>query len=175
MLWGILVVVLVAVAALLAYAASRPDSFRIERATMIQAPAEVVAGFITDFHRWTAWSPWEHIDPQLKRSYGGAPSGVGTTYAWEGNNKVGSGRMEILESSASTIRIQLDFLKPFKAHNEARFDLRAAGGATTVTWAMTGPSPFLSKLMGVVFNLDRMVGGQFEQGLAKLKAAAEKP
>jgi len=167
-------VLVVVVAALLVYAATRPDSFRIERSAVIKAPPEKIFALINDLHQWTAWSPWEGIDPALKRSYSGAPSGKGAAYAWEGNNKVGSGRMEILESvPASRIAIKLDFLKPFEAHNTAEFTLAPAGGGTTITWAMSGPSPYVSKVMGLVFNMDKMVGGQFEQGLANLKAKTE--
>jgi uncharacterized protein YndB with AHSA1/START domain len=164
----------VAVAALLIFAATRPDSFRIERTASIKAPPEKVFAFINDLHRWTAWSPWEKIDPALKRSYGGAESGKGATYAWEGNGKVGSGRMEITDSvPASKVAIKLDFIKPFEGHNIAEFTLQPGAQGTTVTWAMFGPSPYLSKVMGIVFNMDRMVGGQFEQGLANLKAVSE--
>jgi uncharacterized protein YndB with AHSA1/START domain len=170
----ILIVVAVAIIAPLVYAATRPDSFRIERSAVIQAPPEKVFSFINDFHRWTAWSPWENIDPQLKRTYSGAQSGKGAGYAWEGNSKVGSGSMEIAEAAPAKIVIRLDFLKPFEAHNTAEFTLApGAQGETTVNWAMFGPSPYVSKLMGVFFNMDRMVGGQFEQGLANLKTAAE--
>jgi uncharacterized protein YndB with AHSA1/START domain len=168
------VVLVVVVGVLLIYAATRPDTFRIERSAVIKAPPEKIFAFINDFHQWTAWSPWEKVDPALKRSYTGASSGKGAAYAWEGNNKVGSGRMEILESvPASRIAIKLDFLKPFEAHNTAEFTLAPAGGGTAVTWAMHGPSPYMSKVMGIVFNMDKMVGAQFEQGLANLKANTE--
>src|SRR5258706_11837199 len=121
-------VLVVVVAVLLIYAATLPDSFRIERSAVIKAPPEKIFAFINDFHQWPAWSPWEKVDPALKRSYSGAPSGKGAAYAWEGNNKVGSGRMEILESVPdSRIAIKLDFLKPFQAHNMAEFTLTPAG------------------------------------------------
>jgi uncharacterized protein YndB with AHSA1/START domain len=167
-------VLVVVVAVLLVYAAARPDSFRIERSAVIKAAPEKVFPLINDFHQWTAWSPWETIDPTLKRSYSGAPSGKGTAYAWEGNKDVGSGRMEITESIApAKIVMRLDFFKPFEAHNTTEFTFTRQGDATTVSWAMYGPSPFASKLMGVFFNMDRMVGGQFDKGLAQLKAIAE--
>lgn len=169
---GIAVVV---VGALLIYAASRPDSFRIERSANIKAQPEKVFAFINDFHQWVAWSPWERIDPALKRTYSGAARGTGTVYAWEGNSKVGAGRMEIVQAVASSrITIKLDFIKPFEGHNTAEFALERNGAATTITWAMFGPSPYLSKLMGLFFNMDSMIGAQFEQGLANLKAVAEK-
>lgn len=147
---------------LLVYAATRPDGFRIERSAHIQAPPEKVFAFIDDFRRWTAWSPWENIDPALK-------------YAWEGNRNVGSGRMEITESTpASKILIKLDFIKPFEGHNIAEFTLvPGAQGGTALTWAMYGPSPYISRLMGIFMSMDRKIGGQFEQGLAKLKKSSE--
>ena len=172
----LLIVLLVAivVGVLLVYAATRPDSFRIERSALIKAPPEKIFGLVNDLHQWTAWSPWEKIDPALKRSYSGPQSGKGAAYGWEGNSKVGSGRMEITESAApSKVVIKLDFLKPFEAHNTADFTFARQGDATNVTWAMFGPSPFISKLMGTFFNMERMVGGQFEQGLANLKAISE--
>jgi len=160
---------------LLVYAATRPDSFRIERSAHIQAPPEKVFAYINDFRRWTAWSPWENIDPALKRTYSGAVAGKGAAYAWEGNGNVGSGRMEITESTpASKIVIKLDFIKPFEGHNIAEFTLvPGARGGTALTWAMYGPSPYISKLMGIFMSMDRMIGGQFEQGLAKLKKSSE--
>jgi len=160
---------------LLVYAATRPDSFRIERATHIQAPPEKVFTLIDDFHRWTAWSPWENIDPALKRTYGGPAAGKGATYAWEGNRNIGSGRMEIVASEMhSKILIKLDFITPFEGHNIVEFTLvPAAQGGTELTWAMYGPSPYISKLMGIFMSMDRMIGGQFEQGLANLKKSSE--
>ena len=168
------VVVVVAVAALLVYAATRPDSFRVERAATIKAPPEKIFAQVNEFKSWTAWSPWEKIDPALKRSYSGPPGGKGAAYAWEGNKDVGSGRMEITESTApSKIVIRLDFLKPFEAHNTAEFTFVREGDATNVIWAMHGPSPYMSKLIGLFFSMDRMVGGMFEQGLANLKKSSE--
>lgn len=175
MLKIVLLVVAVAIAAVLIYAATRPDSFRIERSATIKAPPEKIFAQVNELKAWTAWSPWEKIDPALKRTYSGTASGKGAAYAWEGNKDVGSGRMEITESALpSKITIKLDFLKPFEAHNTAEFTFVRQGDATIVTWAMFGPSPYLSKLIGLVFNMDRMVGGQFETGLANLKSIAEK-
>ena len=168
-------VVVILIGVLLFYAATRPDDFRVERSIAINASPDRVFPSINDFHLWTGWSPWEEIDPELKRSYSGAASGRGTVYAWEGNNKVGKGRMEITESSSpSRVLIKLDVEKPFKANNMAEFVLDATGESTKVTWSMTGRSPFMMKVMGILMNMDRMVGGDFEKGLAKLKALAEK-
>jgi Polyketide cyclase / dehydrase and lipid transport len=174
MLVTIAIIVVVLLAALLAFAATRPDVFRVQRATSIQAPPERIFPLIADFHRWTSWSPWENKDPALKRTYSGAASGKGAVYAWEGNRNVGSGRMEITEDSPSSkVTIQLDFIKPFEAHNIAEFTLQPAGGTTNVTWSMHGPSPFITKVMGVFMNMDKMIGKDFEAGLANLKSVAE--
>lgn len=175
MLATIAIVVVVVIAGVLGYAATRPDSFRLERSAVIKAPPEKVFALISDFHAWVSWSPWEKLDPDLMRTYGGAASGKGAVYAWEGNGKAGSGRMEIIDAPApSRITIRLDFIKPFEAHNTAEFSLQAQGDATTLTWAMYGPQPFIAKLMSLFFSMDKMVGKDFEAGLANLKALAEK-
>ena len=171
----IAIVLAVAIAAVLILAATKPDSFSVQRAAVINASADKVFPLIADFHEWRKWSPWEDRDPDLKRTYGGAERGKGAIYAWEGNKKVGSGRMEILEAnSPSLVKIQLDFLKPFEAHNTAEFTMLPQGGATNVVWVMHGPAPFMSKVMQVFMNMDRMIGKDFEAGLANLKAASEK-
>jgi hypothetical protein len=175
MLQTLAIIVVVLIVALLAFAATRPDSFRLQRETVINASPEKVFAQIDDFHNWVSWSPWERIDPALKRTYSGAPSGMGTVYEWEGNNKVGKGRMEITASEPSSkITIKLDFLKPFEAHNIAEFTLHARGDSTHIEWAMFGPSPFISKLMTTFVSMDKMVGKDFEAGLANLKRVAEK-
>src|SRR6185436_2103943 len=139
--------VVVLIAALLAYAATRPDTFRVERSASIKAPPEKIFPLINDFHKWDAWSPWEKMDPAMKRTHSGAASGKGAVYEWEGNDKVGKGRMEIAESSPpSKVAIKLDFLKPFEAHNTAEFTLEGKGDSTNVKWAMYGPSPYITKL-----------------------------
>ena len=167
--------VAVVIVAILAYATTQPDSFRVERTIAVNAPAEKVFAQINDFKQWPNWSPWEKLDPAMKRSHSGAASGPGAAYAWEGNDKVGAGRMEILAAEApTTIRIKLDFIKPFEGHNTAEFTIAAKDGTTNITWAMFGPSPFIAKVMGVFFSMDRMIGKDFETGLANLKAAVEK-
>ncbi|HYH78866.1 MAG TPA: SRPBCC family protein [Longimicrobium sp.] len=174
MLLAIAAVVAAAVAAPLAYAATRPDTFRIQRSATIAAPPGRIFPHLDDFHRWAAWSPWEKLDPALKRTFSGAGSGAGAVYAWEGNKKVGKGRMEITESDPpSRLAIKLDFITPFEAHNTTTFTLEPAGGETRVTWAMDGTNTFGFKVMGVFMNMDRMVGRDFERGLADLKAIAE--
>ena len=174
MLVTLVIIIVVLIAAVLAYAGMRPNSFRIERSTSIKAAPATVYALIEDFHRWGGWSPWEKLDPALNRSFSGSPSGKGSIYEWQGNKKVGKGRMEIKEAVApSRVKIQLDFFQPFEAHNTAEFILTPRGDSTDVTWAMYGPSPFMAKLMGLVMNMDKMVGRDFERGLAAMKSEAE--
>jgi hypothetical protein len=168
-------VLIAAVAVLVILAAMKPDAFRIQRSATFNAPREAIFPLINDFHRWSDWSPWEKMDPALKRTYSGPASGQGSIYEWEGNKKVGQGRMEIIESSPSSkVAIKLDFLKPFEAHNTAEFTLDGQGDGTNVTWAMLGRQPFMFKLMSVFFSMDKMVGKDFEAGLANLKGMVEK-
>jgi uncharacterized protein YndB with AHSA1/START domain len=171
----ILIIVLIVVVALLAFVATRPDSFRIERGATINAPPDKIFGLLSDFHRWEVWSPWEKLDPDLKRSHSGTAAGRGAVYAWEGNKKVGSGRMEITDATPpSRLVIKLDFLKPFEAHNITEFTLEPAGAGTRLNWAMTGSNNFMGKVMGLMMNMDKVIGKDFETGLANLKAAVEK-
>lgn len=175
MIKTIVIVLVVAVAAIFVYAATKPDAFRVQRATSIKAPPEKVFALINDFHKWAGWSPWEKLDPEMKRTHSGAAEGKGAVYAWEGNSKVGAGRMEIKESSPSSkIVIKLDFIKPFEGHNTAEYTLETKGDSTDVTWAMYGPAPFISKVMQVFVSMDSMIGKDFETGLANMKSIAEK-
>jgi hypothetical protein len=172
-------VIALAVAIVLILAIRKPDAFRVQRVATIKAPAESIFSLINDFHRWGSWSPWENKDPAMKRTFSGAGSGKGAVYAWDGNKNVGSGRMEILDTSLpSKIVIKLDFFKPFEGHNTAEFTMLPQGDATNigtiVTWAMYGPAPFMSKMMQVFMNIDNMIGKDFEAGLANLKKLAEK-
>jgi len=167
--------VVIAVGAVLVAAAAKPNTFRVERMVTINAPPEKIFALMNDFRNFGAWSPYEKRDPEMKRSYSGPASGKGAIYAWDGNKNVGSGRMEILESTPpSKIAIQLDFSRPFEAHNHVEFTLEPGDGSTTVGWAMEGPVPFVAKIMHVFINMDRMVGGDFDTGLANLKLIAEK-
>jgi hypothetical protein len=171
----IAVVLAIAIAVVLILAASKPATFRVERAIDVKAPPEKIFALINDFHQWVSWSPYENKDPAMKRSYSGAESGKGAVYGWEGNGQVGAGRMEILEESIpSKILIKLDFFKPFEGHNTAEFTMLPQGGATHLSWVMRGPAPFISKLMQVFMNLDHMIGKDFETGLANLKKLTEK-
>jgi len=166
--------VVVMVAAVLAYAALKPDTFRVTRSATIDAPPDKVYPLIADFHRWPAWSPWENRDPAMQRTFGGADRGKGATYAWAGNREVGEGRMEITDATMpSKVTIKLDFLQPFEGHDVTVFELVPQGSATQVTWTMYGPATFLTKLMDVFFSMDRMIGRDFEAGLEKMKTAAK--
>lgn len=175
MLKKIAIVLVVLVAGVLLFAATKPDTFRVERSTTIKAPPEKIFPLLSDFRAWPAWSPWEKKDPAMKRTFGGADKGKGAVYAWEGNSEVGKGRMEIIESSApSRLVIKLDFIEPFEGHNTATFTLDGKGDSTNVTWVMDGPASFITKVMQVFCDMDKMIGTDFEAGLANLKAAAEK-
>jgi len=168
------IVIVIVVAGILIFAATRPDSFRVQRAAIIKAPPATIFALIDDFKRWRAWSPWEEKDPAMKRTFGAVSRGVGAAYAWEGDKNVGQGSMEITESLLpSKVGLRLDFEKPFAAHNRVDFLLEPKGDTTLVTWTMQGPTPYLAKIMHLFIDMDRMVGKDFEAGLAKLKAAAE--
>jgi len=165
----------VAIGVVLILASTKPDSFSVRRSAVVQAPAEQIFPLVANFHQWADWSPWEHRDPAMKRSFSGAESGKGSVYAWDGNKNVGSGRMEILDaSSPSKITIKLDFFKPFEGHNTAEFTFVPERDATNIVWVMRGPSPFMSRVMQVFMNFDTMRGKDFEAGLANLKKLTEK-
>ena len=156
-------------------AARRPDEFAIRCSADIRAPADRVFSLISDFREWPKWSPWEKLDPNLKRTLSGAEAGRGAVYEWQGDKRVGAGRMEILDSVPhSRIDIKLSFLKPFRAENRTTFAITPVDGASRVLWEMTGTNNFMFKLMGLVMNMDKMVGADFEKGLAAMKAEAER-
>jgi uncharacterized protein YndB with AHSA1/START domain len=168
-------VLVVGIAAVLILAATKPDEFRIQRTASIKAPPEKIFPLINDYKSWTAWSPYENKDPDMKRTYSPTTSGTGATYAWEGNGNVGAGNMVITNAQApSKIALDLNMTKPMTAHNKVEFTLVPAGDNTLVSWAMRGETPYFAKIIHVFFNMDKMVGGDFEAGLAKLKVAAEK-
>jgi hypothetical protein len=170
---GIAIVGLVVV--LLVFAATRPNSFRIQRAASIKAAPEKIFAFINDFHHWPSWSPWEKLDASMKKTHSGAENGKGAVYEWDGNKQVGKGRMEITEATPpGNVIIKLDFFRPFEAHNTAEFTLEGQGDTTQITWAMHGSMPYMMKVMSLFFSMDSMVGKDFEAGLANLKALAEK-
>jgi uncharacterized protein YndB with AHSA1/START domain len=170
----IAIVVVVLLAVLLGFAATKPDSFRVQRATSIKAPPEKIFSLINDLHRWRVWSPYEKKDPAMRRTLSGPANGKGAVYEWEGNTDVGKGRMEITDTSPpSKVIIRLDFVKPFEARNIVEFTLQPNGDSTHVIWAMHGPSPYISRLMSIFLNMDSMIGTDFEAGLANLKSVAE--
>lgn len=176
MLKTIAIVVVLVSAVILVLAATRPDTFRVERSTNVEAPPERVQALIDDFHQWNRWSPWEKLDPAMRRTFGGPASGVDATYAWKSDGKAGEGRMRIVESSpASRIVIELDVIKPIPGHNRIAFTLTPDARETRVVWTMDGTSPFVAKVFGIFVSMDRLIGRDFETGLANLKAAAEKP
>ena len=169
------VIVGVAVAGVLAAAATRSDTFRVQRSADIKAPPEKIFPLINDLHRFNTWNPFEKKDPNLKRSYSGAQSGKGAAYAFDGNKDVGAGTLEILESMpASKVTMRLHMVEPFEVRNTVDFILQPKGDSTEVTWAMQGPVPYLAKIVHLFIDMDRMVGREFEAGLASLKAIAEK-
>ncbi|HWX01486.1 SRPBCC family protein [Collimonas sp.] len=175
MLKTIAIVIVVAIAAILGYATLRPDDFRVQRSITIKAPPEKIFALIDDFHAWGSWSPFEKLDPGMKRSFSGAASGKGAAYAWDSSGKAGAGSMEIKESTPpSKVLITLDFTKPLEGHNTAEFSIDTQGDSSKVTWAMYGPSPYVAKVMGIFFSMDNMIGKDFESGLATLKSVAEK-
>lgn len=174
MLKKLLLGLVVVVTVIVALALMRPDSFEVRREILIAAPPAKVAGYLNDFHQWTVWSPWERLDPAMRRTFSGPTCGQGAVYAWAGNDEVGEGRMEIVEdASPARIAIQLDFVKPFAARNRTVFELTPQGASTQVAWTMSGPAPFITKLVGLFVSMDDMVGADFEKGLGQLKAAAE--
>ncbi|MBI3897012.1 MAG: SRPBCC family protein [Gammaproteobacteria bacterium] len=171
----IAIVIVVLIAAVLIYAATKPDSFSVQRSARIKAAPDKIFAFITDFHRWGAWSPYEKIDPGMKRTFSGAPAGKGAVYEWDGNGRIGQGRMEITAATPpSKIAIQLDFFRPFKANSMTEFAIEPQGDTTNVTWTMSGPQPFMAKVMSIFCSMDKMVGKDFDAGLADLKVVAEK-
>jgi hypothetical protein len=175
MIKKIAIVIVALVAAVLLYAATKPDELHVERTATIAAPAGRIYTLVADFHNWTSWSPYEKRDPAMKRTYSGAPSGKGAVYQWDGNNDVGAGRMEIIDTAMpSNVVIKLDFIKPFEGHNVARFTMEPSGDSTRVTWSMDGPNLYVGKVMSVFMNMDAMIGNDFATGLANLKAVAEK-
>lgn len=169
-------VVAILLAGLLGYAATRPGSFRIQRSIAIQALPDRPFDLVADFHNWAAWSPYEKLDPAMKKAFSGSSKGKGAVYTWSGNSKAGEGRMEILEAaSPSRIAIKLDFVKPFEGHNTAEFTFDSQAGSTRITWAMSGQQNFMIKLMSIFMNMDHMIGKEFEQGLQNIKSIAETP
>src|SRR5882724_11150608 len=165
---AVVVVVLVVIVAL------QPSHYRVERSATMNAPASMVFAQVNDFHKWNAWSPWAKLDPGMKQTFEGAPAGNGAGYAWVGNSEVGEGRMTITESHPSDlIKIKLEFIKPFAATSNTVFTFKPEGNQTKVTWAMDGDKNLIAKAFHLFMNIDKMVGGDFEKGLAQMKSVAE--
>jgi len=151
------------------------STFRVQRSSVINAPAQRLFDLISDFRQWQSWSPWEKLDPQMKKNISGSTSGKGSVYEWEGNSKAGKGRMEITDATTpSRVEIKLDFEKPFRANNRTTFTLVPQGNATNVTWTMEGPRSLVMRIMGLFMNMDKMIGKDFEEGFANLRRVAEK-
>lgn len=165
---------LLALAVFAVFVQFRPNTYSVQRSISIAAPAENIHPLLSDFHSWSEWSPWEKLDPSMQKTYGGPPSGTGATYAWSGNSEAGAGNMTIEQDAPQKVGIRLEFLKPFPGRSTLTFTLEPeAGGATRVNWNMLGESTFMTKLMGVFTSMDKMVGPDFERGLAQLKTRAE--
>ena len=174
MLMKILIAVAIIVVVFVVIVALQPSEFKVVRSATISAPAPALFAQVNDFHKWEAWNPWGKLDPTMKQAYEGAPAGTGAIYTWSGNNEVGEGRMTITESRPSDlIRIKLEFFKPFAATNTAEFTFKPEGNQTAVTWSMTGNNNFLAKAVHLFMNMDKMVGGQFEKGLAQMGSVVE--
>jgi carbon monoxide dehydrogenase subunit G len=174
MLKKILIALAVIVLVFVVIVALQPSDFRVTRSTTISAPAPAVFAQVNDFHKWDAWSPWAKLDPAMKKTYDGVPAGTGAIYSWSGNDQVGDGRMTLTESRPSDlIRIKLEFMKPFAATNTTEFNFKPEGNQTVVTWSMFGENNFMAKAFGLLMNMDKMVGGDFEKGLAQMKSVVE--
>jgi len=172
---AIVLLVVLAIVVVLLLAATKPRIFRVQRQANVNAGPDKLFPYINDFHKWAEWSPYEKLDPGMKRTFRGNTSGKGAIYEWEGNSKAGKGRMEILESSPSArVSIKLDFIKPFEGHNIAEFVMAPKEGHTEIIWSMQGPAPFVARIFHVFINMDTMIGKDFQAGLNNLKAIAEK-
>lgn len=169
----IIAVVIVLILAVVGLVASRPSAYKVERTHTVNAPAEVVFAQVSDFQKWAAWSPWAKLDPNMKVTHEGAAGAVGSTYAWEGNDQVGTGKMTLVEATPSTgIKIKLEFIKPFAATNETAFSFAPAENGTTATWTMNGNHNFVGKAFALFNDMDKAIGADFEKGLTALDAVA---
>ena len=174
-LWSVAAALVATIAVVLGIATTKPDSFEVERQIVIAAPPAVIFANLEDFKRWESWSPWEKLEPGMKKTFSGPASGVGASYAWQGK-EVGAGKMTVTDSTPNQkLTIQLDFTKPFEAANVVHFDLTPASAATRVSWRMNGPMPFASKVMAVFADMDSLIGKDFDKGLAQLKSVSESP
>lgn len=170
----VLIGLVAVIAVFLVVVAMQPSEFSVTRSTTIAAPASAVFPLVNDLHQWSRWSPWEKVDPAMKRTYEGPGSGVNASYGWAGNSEVGEGKMTITESKPDElVRLKLEFYKPMEGSNDVTFAFKQEGAQTGVSWTMSGPKNFVSKAVCMFMNMDKMLGGMFEQGLAQMKSAAE--
>ena len=175
MLKKLVIAVVVILAVIAGLAAMQPNTFTVTRSITIKAPPEKIIPLVNDFHNWQSWSPWEKLDPNMQRTFSGAASGTGAVYAWQGNSDVGKGRMEITgQELPFKVTVKLDFIEPIASNNITDFALVPKGELTTVNWTMNGPMMFITKIMCVFTSMDKMIGKDFEKGLAQMKAVAEK-
>ncbi len=175
MLKNVLIVLALIIIVFVGIVAIQPSDFRITRSALISAPASEIFVHVNDFHKWEAWSPWAKLDPAAKSTFEGLSSGVGSVFGWAGNNDVGEGRQTIIESRLNElVLINIEFIKPFQATNTVEFTFKPEGEQTVVSWSMSGKNNFIGKAMSLIMNCDKMVGGQFEEGLSNLKAVVEK-
>lgn len=175
MIYAILLIIALLVVVLLVVAARKPNTFRIARSTTVNAPAKAVYAQIIDFHRWQTWSPFEKLDSSMKKTFGDVEGGVGAVYSWDGNSRAGAGRMEIVEAvPPNRVTLDLAFTRPFKAANVTEFTMQPTVDGTHVTWTMRGTNSFVQKLMCIFVSMDRLIGKDFEEGLANLKRNAER-
>ena len=173
-LLGAVVMIVVLIAVFLIMVMLQPSHYQVERTATINAPAPVVFGLVNDFHKWETWSPWEKLDPAIKKSFEGPPAGTGSMYSWSGNSEVGEGKITITESRPSDlVKLRLEFIKPFAATSVTDFTFTPSGNSTNVKWTMAGENNFIAKAFSMFMNMDKMVGGDFEKGLAQMKKVAE--
>ncbi len=174
MVKNIIIIVLVLLGALLLMATRQPDTFVVERSVVVDAPPEAIYPKIADLHAWASWSPYEKLDPQMKKVFNGTPGAVGSSYYWSGNSKAGEGTITVRElMPPQKVTMQLDMLKPLEGHNVVEFTLDPTDGGTRVNWAMRGPNNFVGRIVGVFMSMDTMIGKDFEDGLATLKTQTE--
>jgi carbon monoxide dehydrogenase subunit G len=171
---GVLALVVIVIVALVAVIAMQPPEYVVTRSATVNAPQTVVFENVNDFHKWDAWSPWAKLDPAMKVTHAGPPAGVGSSYSWEGNSEAGKGVMSIIDSRPSEmVKININVIEPISGTAVTEFNMTPAGNGTNVTWKMTGQKNFMSKAFGLIVDMDKMIGADFEKGLAQMKTALE--
>jgi hypothetical protein len=171
----IVVILAVSIAGVMGYAvATQPDSFRVQRTASSDATPEKLVGILSDLRRGAEWSPYEKKDPAMKKTFSGPPSGPGATLSWDGNGDVGAGSLTVAEVTPANIKLNLAMTRPMNANNIVEYTFAPQGKGTSMTWAMYGPMPLISKVMCIFMDLDKMLGADMERGLKDLKALAER-